>query len=772
MSRWVQHAAFGGVLVGVLGGALGCGDDEPPSAGPAPVAEPAPVQPAAPVASVANADLWLDLLAQRPSATVSRVGALWVDLGSKTAVKHVSLGSRSAWRLAEKVDGRAAGVVVGRSASLEVPLDGSLSPKANVGTEEEPGLAMAVEVHPLAPNQRMTVLLNERPLANLVLEEGWARRTFSLPEDLVRAGENQVRFYFRSVDAEAGEVSGAVSSVVVGPRDRIISPPAGAERRDAITVTAPSGGEADALSVRSNRDSGGMVLSAGTGLAYYFVPPPRARLALEVAGQGALSVSVSTDADHEAGRPPTRLIEEPLRGSGQSVRADLSGWGDTPVRLEISVRGEGASATFNQARVDVSRSIPVDRRARRPRDLFVLTVEGMRADALEVGRRPSLPNLEAFVASSLVFERAYAPSPAAIPSHAAWLSSAAPPRHLTVRGTFIADNHVLLPEALERGGYVRVLATANTDLNVDRGLLQGIDAHSVLPEVIEAPRATAVLSDALERLEGKAGRWYMHANVNDPQAPYDPPRELVRETTTPEGSPLPHLSHIWVGRVRLGKTVPTKEELVYMRRLYRGELQVVDEALGQLIHWLERERRLQDAIVVVLGVHGEEFYEHLGAGHARTLYEESLRVPLAIRAPSLLAAGRVGVAVDLLDVAPTLLDLQGLGVPDRWQGRSLIPVIDDPQPPPQAVGAYLGDGSRAMVVGRHKLVLGPGRKEEYTDLTLEPGEDPEVPSAPGIGLRIVRTALAWELWSDEAWRRARWGTGANLTATFARDWGM
>ncbi len=581
-----------------------------------------------------------------------------------------------------------------------------------------------------------------------------------------------MRLFFRKTDAEHEDVAAAVSQVVVGTHERIKSPPPLAQRRDAITVSAPKGAAADPLSVRASRDAGGVVVAEGTGLAYYFVPPPRARLALQVEGQGAVSVSVSSDADHEAGKAPTRLVDEPLRGSGQDIRADLSAWGGTPVRMEIAVRGTGASATLSEARIDVPRSIPVDRRARSPRDLFIVTVEGMRQDALKVGRRPSLPNLDAFLSSALVFERAYAPSPAAVPSHAAWLTSVAPPRHLTVRGTFVADNQVLLPEALARGGYVRVLSTANADVNAARGLMQGIDAHGVLSDVVDAPRATAVVADAIERLQGKAGRWYMHANVNDPQAPYDPPRELVRDVTPPPGSPLAHLTHIWVGRVRLGKTEPTPAELAYMRRLYRGEIQVVDQAIGDLVRWLERERRLDDAIVVVLGVHGEEFYEHAGAGHSRSLFEESLAVPLAIRAPSLLAAGRVQTPVDLLDLSPTLLDLQGIERPDRWQGRSLLPIIDDPQPPPQAVNAYLGDGSRAMVVGQHKLVLGPGRKEEYTDLRADPAEDPEVPSIPGIGLRIVRTALAWELLTDVAWRRARWGTGANLTATFARDWGM
>ena len=750
---------------------LGCGDDvdDPVSVAPEPVVE---APPPAPVASVTGTDLLVDLIAQRPSATVMRSGALEIDLGSKAAGKHVSLGSHPAWRLGESIDDRMAGVVVGRSASIDIPLDGPLSPAANPTVDEVPGLAMAIEVQPLVAKQSMTVLLNERPLANLVLEQGWARRTFSLPADGIQPGENRVRLFFRNVDADNGEVSAAISRVVVGPHERIKNPPAAAQRRDAITISAPQGVRQDPLSVRAARDSGGLVVREGAGLAYYLVPPPRARLAIHAQGQGALSISVSTDADHEAGKMPTRLVDEPLRDSGQDVRADLSGWGGTPIRLEIAVRGTGAKASIAQARIDVPRSDPVDRRARRLRDVFVFTVEGLRQDALDVGRRPSLPNLEAFFGESLVFDRAYAPSPAAVPSHASWLTSVTPLRHLTVQGTFIAGNQQLLPEALERGGYVRVQSTANTDINVTRGLLQGIDTHGVLSDVVDAPRATAVLADAIERLEGKAGRWYMHVNVNDPQAPYDPPRELVRDVAPPPGSPLPHLTHIWVGRVRLGKTEPSKEELAYMRRIYRGEVQMVDQAVGELVHWLEKERRLDEAIVVFLGVHGEEFYEHGGAGHARTLYEESLRVPLAIRAPTLLAAGRVDVPVDLLDLAPTLLDLQGIPSPDLWQGRSLLPVIDDPNPPPQAIQAYLGDGSRAIVVGHHKLVLGPGRNEEYTDLRSDPGEDAERVSPPGIGLRIVRTALAWELAAEGGWRRARWGTGANLTATFAQDWGM
>jgi arylsulfatase A-like enzyme len=267
-------------------------------------------------------------------------------------------------------------------------------------------------------------------------------------------------------------------------------------------------------------------------------------------------------------------------------------------------------------------------------------------------------------------------------------------------------------------------------------------------------------------------RWFLYVDVNDPQAPYEPPRELLEEVVAPVGAPLPHLTHIWVGRVFTGKHVPSEDELRYVRRLYRGELQVVDRAVGELVEALAVAGRLDDAIVVLVGIHGEELFEHGGAGHGRNLFEESIRVPLMIRAPKLLAPGKVTAPVDLLDLAPTLADLVGAPAPDGWQGESLVPVIDDPQPPPRLVLAYMGDGSRAAIVGDHKLVLGPGTLERFYELSTDPGEHVDRRAEGGVALRMVRTALAWQARQEQQWKRARWGTGANLRPAFAMDLGM
>jgi arylsulfatase A-like enzyme len=718
--------------------------------------------PAAPVPRIASTDDWQDLIAQRPSAVLVRHGALVVDLSREQARKHLALTQPRAWRLGEDVEGRRAAVVVGRGAAIDIPLDGALSPALNPEVDGHAGLALAIELRALAERQSMTVVVNDQPLAHLRVGPGWERRTLSLPAAALRPGDNRVRLHFRRTAARAdAEVSAAIARIEAATHERIVSPPADDEL-EPVRVHPRADGRAE------------LELRAGTALAYYVVPPRRGRLAIEARGKGSLAVRLSSGDDHAAGRAQTVLLEEPLRETGERHELDLTAWGDMPVRLELAVRGseEDSHAILSAATLIARRSVPVDSRARTLRDVIVIAIEGARADAFEIGLAPPLPNLEAFRAESLWFERAHALSPVALPSHAGWLASVVPPVHLTRRGTYIADAQSLLPEALARGGYFRTLVTANTHLRAERGFTQGFDVIEALDETITDDHARAIAATARRELDDRSGRWFATVNLDDPLAPYEPPRELLGELEVPPDGPIPHLSHVWVGRVRLGKTVPTPRVLSYVQRLYRGELQMCDEAVGAVLELLREQGRLDEAIVVLVGVHGQEFYEHGGAGDSTALWEESLRVPLAIRAPQLLAPGAVSVPVDLLDLAPTIADLVGVPAPETWQGRSLVPVIDDPQPPPRLVMAYLGDGSRVGLVGDHKLVIGPGLAERFYDLGADPVESTDVLATGGVALRIVRTALAWQLGHESRWRRARWGTGADLQPAFALDLGM
>lgn len=756
----VAHALIAALFVACPFG-LACGS------GPAPAGAPAPeaprLAPLAPVARIETADVWQDLLAQRPSAVVLAEGRLLVDLGQPQSRKHLDLGGQAAWRLGEELGEQRTGLVFGAGGSLTLPVDGELAPALHPDVDGQPALAMAITLRALAPGQTVTALWNEQPLANLPLGEDWERRTFSLPQAQVRPGENKLRLHFAR-PAPAGQPTAAVQRVEIGPRAAITAgPPASADA--AYRVLS---GEADDVALQ---------LSPGTSLVFYALAPRRGRLRVDARGRGGLAVLVSTDADHREGRPPTALLEEPLRPTGGAFDLDLSGYGGEPLRIELRVSGggEGAGAAVRALHLVARRSMPVDRRERRPRDLYVFVVEGARPDDLlgVLLRGPRFPAVERMAGEALVFERAYAVSPWAVPTHAALLSSVPPPAHATVRGTFVADGQVLLPELLDRAGYYGLATAANADFGGERGLSQGFDATEILTRGAGAGNdARAVVRAALRHATGKPGPFFLYADAIDPQAPYDPPREYAAGPAPP-GAPLPHLTHLWLGRVRTGHVVPDAAQKDYLRRLYRGELQVVDAALGELLADLEARGALDESVVVLVGAHGEEFFEHGGVGHGLSLYEESLRVPLLIRAPALLAPGRVVAPVDLLDLAPTLADLLGLPFPSEWQGDTLVPLIDDPQPPPRLVVAYLGDGSRAAIVGDLKLIVGSGRDaQRLYDLAADPGEAQNLVDRGGIGLRLLRTALVWEQSADGRWKRARWGTGANLRPAFALDHGM
>lgn len=775
--RGSRGGRFGGVVVAAWMAVAGCegggeGGEGAPAASSRPTAPTAPRlgPPSAPVSRIESADVWLDLIAQRPSAVTTQAGRLVVDLGHLQARKHVDLAGSSPWRLAAEVEGVSAGIVVGQGAALDLPVDGALAPGLHPEVEGKGGLAMALTLRAFAPGQSVTVLWQEQPLAHLTIGTSWERRTFSLPAKALVAGDNRLRLHFKRVSEVGGEsVSAAVRSVEVGPREAIVAGP-------------PSGGRAPYQVDDRDPEHTRMILSSGTGLAYYVRPPRRARLRVEARGRGSLTVLASTDEDHAAGRPPTELLAEPLRAAGKRHEIDLSGYGGMPLRIEVRAQSADEGAAEIQELAIVSpRAIPVDRRQRGQRDLYVLALEGARPDDL-IGAghdRVHFPAFERLAGEALIFDRAYALAPWAVPTHASWLSGVSLPVHKTIRGTFVADTHVMLAEVLARGGYAPVAVSADPDFAdpaADRGLGQGFERVSTL---VRSPSqrsdAVAVVAAALAEAQARPSPRFAYAVVNDPQLPYEPPREFQGEGARPEEAPLPHLTHLWVGRVRTGKVTPTKAQLAYVRRLYRGELQVVDAALGELFTALEAAGTLDSSMIVVVGVHGQEFFEHGGGGHGHSLHEEVLRVPLAIRAPDLLAAGRVSTPVDVLDLAPTIVDLLGLPFPSEWQGESLLPVIDDPQPPPRLVTAYLGDGARAAIVGDAKLVIGSGRgleAQHFFDLGSDPGETRDRLAEGGIALRIARTALAWESGEEGRWRRARWGNGADLRPAFARDRGM
>ncbi|MCP4660971.1 MAG: sulfatase-like hydrolase/transferase, partial [bacterium] len=143
-----------------------------------------------------------------------------------------------------------------------------------------------------------------------------------------------------------------------------------------------------------------------------------------------------------------------------------------------------------------------------------------------------------------------------------------------------------------------------------------------------------------------------------------------------------------------------------VKAAYHSEIRFLDQALGRFFDALDHSGVGDDAVVVLTADHGEAFFEH-GLMEHGLLYDENLRIPLIIRAPGRLGAGkRIPQQVSTIDVAPTILDLVGLPIPAGMEGRSLVPLVGgEEEADRDFYSLVLGNGLSFQAGGRYKLIV-------------------------------------------------------------------
>ena len=109
---------------------------------------------------------------------------------------------------------------------------------------------------------------------------------------------------------------------------------------------------------------------------------------------------------------------------------------------------------------------------------------------------------------------------------------------------------------------------------------------------------------------------------------------------------------------------------------YDGSIRAADDEIRRILEKLDELGLEERTLVVFLSDHGEEFLDHGGHFHEENVYGEMINVPLILRWPGVVPAGlEVDDTVELLDLAPTVLELVGLEVPEVMQGDSLVPLL-------------------------------------------------------------------------------------------------
>jgi arylsulfatase len=160
----------------------------------------------------------------------------------------------------------------------------------------------------------------------------------------------------------------------------------------------------------------------------------------------------------------------------------------------------------------------------------------------------------------------------------------------------------------------------------------------------------------------------------------------------------------------LGITDDLDEDVYGLLGVYYGMVRFVDDGLGQILDALESLGLRENTIVVFTSDHGDFMGEHGMQCKGGVFYDCLTRIPLILSWPGQVAAGqREEGMVNLIDVVPTLLQLQGLDVPRSMRGKAL-PTVTGAAPRDAAFSEYGAGGPPFLTSDLEALPPPYGRK--------------------------------------------------------------
>ena len=348
------------------------------------------------------------------------------------------------------------------------------------------------------------------------------------------------------------------------------------------------------------------------------------------------------------------------------------------------------------------------------------------------------PNLDRLAAEGVAFTRAYCQSPVCTPSRASFLTGRYPSAvgvHRNGNAYFPSDVKLITRRLAEAGydcGLVGKLHLAAADGRVEPRIDDGyrvfLWSHAPKPRAGWPPEAHAyhqwLLSQGVEwdtayggdttdgwriqqeyrpgiaahyhqntwcaheaiafMREKREGPWLMSVNPFDPHPPMDPAPEYFAHMDR-DAMPLP----IWcesdeehqglfydVDHQTKTPLPPDSYDARGMVAAYYAQIEHLDHEVGRMLAALEETGQRENTIVIFTSDHGEMLGDHGLRLKGCRFYEGAVHVPLILSWPGHFESGLVSDAlVEMVDLAPTLLDAATLPVPAEMQGWSLYPLL-------------------------------------------------------------------------------------------------
>ncbi|MDP6762890.1 MAG: sulfatase [Planctomycetota bacterium] len=389
--------------------------------------------------------------------------------------------------------------------------------------------------------------------------------------------------------------------------------------------------------------------------------------------------------------------------------------------------------------------------------VIVIDVDTLRADRLgHYGyERETSPRFDAFAAEATAFAWAFAQAPFTVPSQTSIFTGLYPTRHGRIDDkAALPDAVVPLAEVLSEAGYDTAAFVDGGYMGSGYGLERGFDVYDDRAGGLAAigPRVEEWLGTRL----ADDDPFFLLVHTYDVHTPYDSSPEPYRSMfVDPQAMPSPEfrallgpeLLRIWEGRHDEDPPRLSAEQLAYVEGLYDGGIRYVDTWLGEFLDGLKERGLYDDALIVFLSDHGEEFFDHGGVMHDK-LFTPVSRIPLVLKLPGQREGGSVEAVVESIDVLPTILEVLELDALEDIDGASLLSLIDGSAPASEQVAIsespFYGRQIAVATDTHHMLTSRKTRRVELFSYRTDPREQADLSvELPELAARLARFALEW-----------------------------
>jgi uncharacterized sulfatase len=434
------------------------------------------------------------------------------------------------------------------------------------------------------------------------------------------------------------------------------------------------------------------------------------------------------------------------------------------------------------------------------------------------------PNLDRLAARGMRFERAYTASPVCTAARAAlltgvtpqlagaWANEMAPARHTPLLGEIFRDlgwraaytgkwhldGACYEGTGLASGGFEQEwwYDRANLLRDLPGGLWEtcakarsGADlrAAGLRLEHLHGHRVADRAVDFLQRAGDEP--FVLVVSFDEPHSPWLAPPEYWEKFKVGDFAPRPNYGASLEGKPEIQRVHareiaadhgnPTWEQLLAKRLACFGCNSWLDREVGRVLDAVERHHP-EDTFILYTSDHGDQLGSHGLHDKGAAMYEESCNVPLLVRGPGVPRGATTQALASHLDLLPTMLELAGFTPPASLHGRSLVPVLRDPEVRVNeevlisfnrfalghARGAFFP--IRCLTDGRYKLAINLFDTDEFYDLEADPWERVNLIHDPGAAAardrlhdRLLRflgetfDPMDSHLWGRRPWRTVR-----------------